>query len=55
MQLLKQLSLAALLAPSLAPAAHAFASDFDDRDEIAQDFDGQDTDGRSGDDLVPTW
>lgn len=41
MKLFKQLSLAALLALSLAPAVHAEVGDFDDLGDL--------------DDLVPTW
>jgi hypothetical protein len=53
-QLFKRLSLAALLALSLAPAAHAASYDFDDLDEIMPTFGWEETEGK-GDDLMPTW
>jgi len=55
MRLIKRLTFAALLALSLTPAAHATSYDFDDLDEIMPTFGWEETEGRPGDDLMPTW
>jgi hypothetical protein len=54
MKIFKQLGVAALLALSLAPAAHAFPGDYDDLDEIMPTFGWEETEVEP-DDLMPTW